>query len=255
LLAVRENEWGSSVGALERIDKVLSETGRFSRKEARNLVRKGQVVVNGVQIKTPESKVDPQGITLSVAGEEILWQRSVYLLLNKPAGLLTATEDRHQPTVLDLFPKELQKQGISPVGRLDKDTEGLLIFTNDGTLAHRLISPKYHVDKRYFAKTEGTVDREDQEAFAVGMRLEDGTCCLPAKLELAGENCCYVTLREGKFHQVKRMLAQCGKPVTYLKRLSMGPVLLDENLSSGAWRPLSEAEVAALRECCGLTEE
>jgi 16S rRNA pseudouridine516 synthase len=167
-------------------------------------------------------------------------------MLNKPGGVLTATEDRREKTVLDLLPPELQKQQLRPVGRLDKDTEGLLLLTNNGELAHRLLSPKSHVDKVYYAETEGTVEEADVTAFEEGMTLGDGLVCQSAGLERLGEGKCLVTLREGKFHQVKRMLAARGKPVLYLRRLSMGPLLLDPQLEIGHWRHLTQEEVTAL---------
>ena len=180
-------------------------------------------------------------------------------MLHKPAGVLTATEDRKQPTVLDLLPPELRRIGLAPVGRLDKDTEGLLLLTNDGELAHRLLSPKYHVDKRYLARVDGELSAADAEAFARGMTLGDGLeClpagleCLPAGLELLSPQEALVTLREGKFHQVKRMLAARGAPVLYLKRLSMGPLTLDDSLAAGAYRLLRAEEISALYRVCGL---
>ena len=167
-------------------------------------------------------------------------------MLNKPAGDLTATEDRRQETVLDLLPPELRRRALSPVGRLDKDTEGLLLLTNDGQLAHRLLSPKSHVDKVYYARVDGALEPGDIAAFAAGMTLGDGLECLPAGLEILSPTEALVTLREGKFHQVKRMLAARGKPVLYLKRLSMGRLRLDPALAPGAWRMLTEEERSAL---------
>ncbi|MCD8366709.1 MAG: 16S rRNA pseudouridine(516) synthase [Clostridiales bacterium] len=238
----------------ERVDKLLANTGRFSRKEVRELIHRRQVSVNGALVLRPETKVESEGAVLQVAGEEIPCGGYTYLMLNKPAGVLTATEDRRQATVMDLLPPELRRQKLAPVGRLDKDTEGLLLLTNDGVMTHRLLSPNYHVDKVYLAETEGTVDDSDVAAFAAGLTLGDGTRCQPAGLEAVGENLCLVTLREGKFHQVKRMLAQRGKPVRRLTRLSMGPLTLDKTLAPGAFRPLDSPEVAALARCCGLAE-
>ncbi|MCD7837524.1 MAG: rRNA pseudouridine synthase [Clostridiales bacterium] len=231
-----------------RLDKLLADTGLWSRKEARDLIRRGQVTVDGAVVKQPEAKVDPAQSSLTAAGQPVVWQKYTYVMLNKPAGVLTATEDRRQPTVLDLLPPELRRKQLRPVGRLDKDTEGLLLLTDDGALAHRLLAPRSHVDKVYFAETEGTVDDGDIAAFAAGMTLEDGLVCQSAGLERLGPEQCLVTLREGKFHQVKRMMAACGKPVRYLKRLSMGPLALDEVLEPGAWRFLTEAEIHALRK-------
>ena len=166
--------------------------------------------------------------------------------------MLTATEARRQPTVLDLLPAEYRRIGVAPVGRLDKDTTGLLLLTDDGELAHRLLSPKYHVDKRYLARVDGPLSQADVDACASGITLSDGTECLPAGLELLPENRCIVTLRQGKFHQVKRMLASRGAPVITLHRLSMGTLSLPEDLLPGRWRPLTVEETAALRQSCGL---
>ena len=179
-------------------------------------------------------------------GEDIGYQRFTYIMLHKPAGVLSAVEDKRQKTVLDLLPEELQKRGLSPVGRLDKDTEGLLLLTNDGELTHKLLSPRHHVDKVYYARVDGKLEEKDCAAFAAGMTLGDGLECMPAKLEILGDSEALVTLQEGKFHQVKRMLAACGKPVTYLRRLSMGPLKLDETLPCGSFRHLTADELAAL---------
>lgn len=238
----------------ERIDRLLTETGRWSRREARELIRRRLVTVNGVAVVKAEARVETEGLSLLVAGEPVVWSRFVYLMMNKPAGVLTATEDSRQPTVLDLLPQEYRRRGVAPVGRLDKDTEGLLLLTDDGAVAHRLLSPRRHVDKVYLAETEGTVDRADVAAFEKGMVLEDGTKCLPAGLMSAGEDLCLVTLQEGKFHQVKRMLAQRGKPVRRLKRLSMGPLSLGEELAPGEYRLLNREELSQLQRCCGMEE-
>lgn len=229
-----------------RIDKLMADTGRWSRREARELIRAGRVRINGEIVCRSDEKADTEQFRLEVDGEPVTWQRFTYLMMNKPAGILTATRDRNQRTVLDLLSPELRKQELSPVGRLDKDTEGLLLLTNDGALSHRLLSPKSHVDKVYYAEISGTVDTGDVLAFAQGMTLDDGLVCQSALLESLGEGKCLVTLREGKFHQVKRMLAQRGKPVQYLKRLSMGGLTLDESLEKGAYRPLSETELQSL---------
>lgn len=234
--------------AQQRLDKVLGETGRWSRKEARGLIRRGLVTVDGATVRQPEYKVEPENAEVIVEGQAIVWQRHCYLMLNKPAGVLTATEDRNQQTVLDLLPERYRRQGVAPVGRLDKDTEGLLLLTNDGDLAHRLTSPRYHVEKVYLAAVDGTVDAQDAAAFAAGLTLGDGTRCRPAELKPLGPGRCQVTLREGKYHQVKRMLAACGKPVTALERVSMGPLRLDRALSRGAYRPLTPEEIQALRQ-------
>ena len=237
---------------MERLDKLLAGTGKWSRREVKALVRQGLVRVDGRLAASAEDKLDPAAAVVTVAGETISLCRFTYVMLHKPAGVLTATEDRKQPTVLDLLPPELRRIGLAPVGRLDKDTEGLLLLTNDGELAHRLLSPKYHVEKRYLARVDGELSATDAEAFARGMTLGDGLECLPAGLEVLPDRVCIVTLREGKFHQVKRMLAARGAPVLYLKRLSMGPLVLEDSLAAGAYRLLRAEEISALYRVCGL---
>ncbi len=233
---------------MERLDKILAGTGRWSRREVRDLVRAGRVTADGAAVRTADGKYEREGLDLRVDGEQVLAPLFTYLMLHKPAGLVSATEDPRQPTVLELLPAHLRKIGLFPAGRLDKDTEGLLLLTNDGELAHALLSPKKHVDKTYFVRTDGVLDGEDAGAFARGMTLGDGYTCLPAGLEpLEEPGTALVTLREGKYHQIKRMLAALGKPVIYLKRLTMGPLTLDEGLAAGAWRPLTEAELSALK--------
>lgn len=237
---------------MERLDKLLAGTGKWSRREVKALVRQGLVRVDGRLAASAEDKLDPAAAVVTVAGETVALHRFTYVMMHKLAGVLTATEDRKQPTVLDLLPPELRRIGLAPVGRLDKDTEGLLLLTNDGELAHRLLSPKYHVDKRYLARVDGELSAADTEAFARGMTLGDGLECLPAGLEVLPDRVCIVTLREGKFHQVKRMLAARGAPVLYLKRLSMGPLTLDDSLAAGAYRLLRAEEISALYRACGL---
>ena len=240
------------MGKKLRLDKLLSDTGRWSRTEARDLIRGGSVTVDGVVLRQPEDKADPDTAAIAVDGVPLGWTAYRYLLLNKPAGYLTATEDACAPTVMDLIPAELRKAGLAPVGRLDKDTTGLLLITDDGALAHGLLSPRRHVDKVYLAWVDGAGTEEDCAAFARGIVLGDGTKCLPARLELPRPGLCRVTVREGKFHQVKRMLAGRGLPVKALKRVSMGPLKLDETLEEGRVRPLTEKEIAALRQAAGL---
>ncbi len=237
---------------MERLDKIIANRGLATRREAKELVRQGRVLVNGVPAVSAEQKLSPETDTITVDGTAVTGERHCYLLLHKPAGVLSATEDRRQPTVLDLLEPEQRRRGLSPVGRLDKDTEGLLLLTDDGELTHRLLSPRYHVDKVYYARVDGTPDDADAAAFAAGLRLEDGLQCLPAVLEPLGPGECLVTLREGKFHQVKRMLAARGKPVQYLKRLAMGPLRLEPELKPGSARALTAAELSALRQICGL---
>ena len=237
---------------MERIDKLLSATGRWSRREVKELIRQGRVLADGRAVVKPEEKLDPASAVLTVDGQSVDCAPFVYVMLHKPAGVVSATEDRDQPTVLDLLPPELRRRGLFPVGRLDKDTTGLLLLTDDGALAHELLSPRKHVDKVYLARVEGRVDGEDVRALGAGMALADGTVCLPAGLEpVADGSACLVTLREGKYHQVKRMLAARGKPVLALHRLRMGPLTLDGALEPGKWRFLTYEEEAGLKETGG----
>lgn len=233
---------------MERLDKILAGTGRWSRREVRDLVRAGRVTVNGAVALHADDKISREGLALAVDGKAVSGEEFVYLMLNKPAGLVSATEDPRQATVLDLLPAHLRRVGLFPAGRLDKDTVGLLLLTNDGPLAHRLLSPKKHVDKTYFVQVEGALDGGDVEAFASGMVLPDGLVCQSAVLKpLEAPSEALVTIREGKYHQIKRMLAERGKPVRYLRRLTMGPLSLDPGLEEGAWRPLTVEELGALR--------
>lgn len=231
---------------MERLDKLLAATGKWSRKEAKALVKAGRVRVAGALPKGPEDKV-AAGTPVTVDGRPIVTEKYVYVMLHKPAGVISSTEDPREKTVLSLLPGELRRMGLFPVGRLDKDTEGLLLLTNDGPLAHQLLAPGKHVDKVYYAEVEGQLEEGDRAAFQDGLTLADGTVCLPAELEILDPaSRGLVTVREGKYHQVKRMLAARGKPVTYLKRLAMGPLTLDPDLPAGAWRPLTPAERALL---------
>ena len=235
----------------QRLDKIIASTGRFSRREVKLLVRQGRVLVDGVPARSAEDRMAPETAEITVDGERLAWRRYTWLMMNKPAGVLSATEDGRGKTVLVLLPEELRRRELFPVGRLDKDTEGLLLLTNEGGLAHDLLSPKKHVDKVYYARTAGELEEADCRAFAAGMVLGDGLECLPAGLEIlsagAGGSEALVTLREGKFHQVKRMLAARGKPVLYLKRMKMGNLTLDPALEPGEYRFLTEEEVALLR--------
>ncbi len=233
--------------AKERLDKLMASTGRWSRKEAKILIKEGRVLVDGIPAASGDDKFDPAVNEILVDGEDLGYQTYTYVMLHKPAGILSATEDKRQQTVLDLLSPELQKQGLFPVGRLDKDTEGLLLMTNDGDLAHRLLAPKSHVDKVYYARLDNPLGSADQAAFEKGITLGDGTECMPAGLELLGDGReVLITLREGKFHQVKRMTASRGAEVLYLKRLSMGTLQLDETLEKGTYRHLTREEVFAL---------
>ena len=229
---------------MERLDKLLAGTGRWSRREVKVLVKEGRVLVDGVPAASAEQKIDPALSKVQVDREELVLGGFTYVMLHKPVGVLSATEDARQKTVLDLLSPELRRRGLFPVGRLDKDSEGLLLLTDDGDLAHRLLSPRWHVDKVYRVWLDVPLGEADREAFAAGVTLADGTVCRPAGLELLADGReALVTLHEGKYHQIKRMCASRGSAVCRLKRLSMGPLVLDEGLKPGAYRLLTAEEV------------
>lgn len=241
-----------------RIDRYLSEMGAGTRSELKKMIRKGQVSVDGETVKDPGYSVEP-GQKVLCAGVPVEYETEVYYLMNKPAGVITATEDRHQKTVLDLIGERTRKD-LFPVGRLDRDTTGLLLITNDGEMGHRLLSPKKHVDKRYRALVSGEVNAEDVRKFAEGLRVDEELTALPTELEILeiraeGEekrSVVEVVIREGKFHQIKRMFGAVGKEVLELKRLTMGPLRLDPDLGEGQWRRLTEKELKELREITGM---
>ena len=243
-----------------RLDKFLSEMGVGTRQEVKQYIRKGKVEVDGEIAKRPELKVDETKANVTLDGERIGYASYVYYMLNKPSGVVSATEDKREKTVIDLI-KGQKRKDLFPVGRLDKDTEGLLLITNDGDLAHQLLSPKKHVDKVYRARIEGQVTAEDAALFAKGLEIddEDGAWrAMPAKLNILSsgpESEVEITIREGKFHQIKRMFEAVDKKVVYLKRLSMGSLRLDESLALGEYRELTEDEVQALKESKGHTND
>lgn len=239
-----------------RLDRFLAEMGKGSRSQIKQSVRKGLVQVNGQVVKAPESKVDPEADQITYAGTLVPYAALEYYLLHKPAGYVSATEDRREKTVLELIP-ERKRKDLFPVGRLDKDTEGLLLITNDGDLAHRLLHPKKHVDKTYYAEVAGPLTEAMVRQFAEGVDIGDDTLTEPAVLkaarrqddapnDLRSRACVEITLHEGRFHQIKRMFQAVGSEVLYLRRLSMGPLQLDPALTVGKCRPLTEEEKAAL---------
>ena len=229
--------------AKNRLDKLLADSGHFTRNEARKAIRAGRVTVNGRAATKPEEKYDAEIDLISADGEQLNCAAVRYLMLYKPAGVLSATDDPKQETVLDLLAPELKHLGLFPVGRLDKDTTGLLLLTNDGDFAHRVISPKKHVPKRYRARVDGPLLAEDVAAFAEGIALADGTECLPAHLDLTGPDEGLVTIYEGKYHQVKRMFASRGRTVVALHREQIGILKLDPKLRPGDYRELSAKEL------------
>lgn len=236
-----------------RLDKFLVACAVGSRTEVKNLLKAGRVTVNGKKEKSVKLQINEDKDEICFDGQKLEYEEFVYYMMNKPQGVISATEDPKHRTVLDLLDDLARSKEVFPVGRLDIDTHGLLLLTNDGKLAHALLSPKRHVDKTYLAQVEGIMTQEDVEKFAQGIPLKDFTC-QPAKLELVSvdmekeESLVRVTIAEGKFHQVKRMVAYCGKEVVDLQRLTMGTLVLDEDLKCGEWRRLTKEELEGLLE-------
>ncbi len=229
-----------------RLDKMLAHAGFGSRKEVKEYIRKGYVLVNGEVITNDDYKVDEVNDEVVIADNNVCYEKMIYILLNKPDGYVSATYDNYDPTVLDLI-DGYEKRNIFPVGRLDKDTVGLLLITNDGELAHRLLSPKNHVDKKYYLRYDGKIPKNIQEQFESGIILDDGYTCMPAKFIDLGNNEAHIIIKEGKYHQVKRMMQSVGCEVTFLQRIEFGPLVLDKNISEGEYRSLSESELQALK--------
>ena len=239
------------MGKKMRVDKLLSNVGVASRAELKKYCKQGLISVNGKVINNPGVQVDSENDEVTFNGERILYREFVYIMLNKPDGYISATFDKHDPIVLDLIDSSYLVFEPFPVGRLDKDTEGLLVLTNDGQLAHRVLSPKKHVPKTYYAKIQGKVTEDDILAFEKGVVLDDGYETMPSQLKILKSDEMSeieLTIHEGKFHQVKRMFESVGKKVVYLKRLSMGKLKLDESLELGAYRELTEEEVKLIEE-------
>lgn len=234
---------------MERLDKFLVEAGVGSRSQVKDILKAGRVAVDGRAERDNSRKIDPATQTVTLDGEILGGRCRMVVMLHKPAGFVTATEDKVERTVMELLPQALRHQDLKPVGRLDKETEGLLLFTNDGDLLHRLISPKKEVAKIYYARHEGTATQADVEAFAAGLTLRDGTVCRPAKLEPLGPGESLITVCEGKYHQVRRMMASRGKHVEYLQRRQEGCIAL-EDLPCGQCRKLTPAEISALEAEC-----
>ena len=233
-----------------RIDKCLADCGLGTRSEVKSLLKAKRITVNGKVVTNGKVQVNPETDVILFDGEKIQYEEFVYIMMNKPKGVVSATEDNLHKTVLDLIDPLYFKKGVFPVGRLDIDTHGLLLLTNDGELAHRLLSPKKHVTKIYQARVEGVMTPEDAAAFERGIVLSDGTECMPARLDILSttqdESVVQIHLKEGKFHQVKRMVKACGKTVVDLERLTMEPLKLDERLALGESRPLTEEELQLL---------
>ncbi|MFR7489398.1 MAG: pseudouridine synthase [Romboutsia timonensis] len=239
------------MGKKMRVDKLLSNVGVASRAELKKYCKQSLISVNGKVINNPGVQVDSESDDIRFNGEKIVYREFVYIMLNKPDGYISATFDKYDPIVLDLIDQSYLVFEPFPVGRLDKDTEGLLVLTNDGQLAHRVLSPKKHVPKTYYAKIQGKVTEEDILAFEKGVILDDGYETMPSQLKILKSDDMSeieLTIHEGKFHQVKRMFESVGKKVVYLKRLSMGKLKLDESLGLGEYRELTEEEVKLIEE-------
>lgn len=233
-----------------RLDKFLADAGAGTRSQVKGFLKKGLVTVNGEPARKPEQKISPETDLIVFQGTVLSYTEFYYYMLNKPSGYVSATDDNTAPTVLSLL-KGAPGKDLFPVGRLDKDTEGLLLITNDGALAHRLLSPRHHVDKTYFVRADGAVTEDDCSRLEAGVDIGEDRLTLPARAALLSSGPVSeveLTIHEGKFHQVKRMFQAVGKPVLYLRRLSMGSLTLDETLPPGQYRPLREEELAALRK-------
>lgn len=235
-----------------RLDKFLSEMSGWTRSEVKKIVRTGSVTVDGNEVKKPETKIDEKLSIVRVDGRQIKYNKYEYYMLNKPKGFVSATTDREHKTVVDIISSS-EKKDLFPVGRLDIDTEGLLLITNDGELAHRLLAPKNHVEKTYYVEVSGILDDVDVDAVEKGLDIGEEKNTIPAKMEILKTDIqnnissCYLTIHEGKFHQVKRMMKKLGKTVTYLKRVSMGSLILDSKLKKGNYRKLTEQEIIELK--------
>ncbi len=230
-----------------RLDKFLVHVGYASRTEGTKLIRKGCVLVDGVLCKSPATHIDPDTQTVTVCGEVLSYQRFTYLMMNKPAGYISATDDPRLKTVLDLLSETQQRLGLFPCGRLDRDTVGLLLLTNDGDLAHRLLSPKHHAEKSYFFHCAHPLLQEEIDRLEAGVTLEDGYQTLPCQVIMETPTQGVITVTEGKFHQIKRMLQACDNEITYLKRVKFGGISLDPSLEEGQVRPLTQSEIGQLQ--------
>lgn len=228
---------------VQRLDKFLSAQLGITRSEAKELIKRRVVTVGGTVAKLFDMKIDPEKDTVCSEGKEVTYRKHIYIMMNKPQGVVCSTKDGESKTVLELLPDSIRREGLFPAGRLDKDTEGFVFITDDGVLAHNILSPKHHVDKTYFAKLENSATEDDIKAFEEGLSIDGGDVCLPAKLEiLADPHEVLITIREGMYHQIKRMAQARNNKVLYLKRISIGGVKLDENLALGEWREMLHKE-------------
>lgn len=228
---------------VQRLDKIISNSGMLSRKDTAKIIRKGAVAINDKIVTEPSFKVDPHTDKITVNNKPFTYKQHYHIMLNKPQGYITATEDFKDKTVLDLIGDEIPKKRLCPAGRLDKDTEGFVFLTTDGNLAHKVTGPKNHVEKKYYVEIDESMEKDFIEAFKKGVVLDDGTLCKSAILEIISEKSGYLTITEGKFHQVKRMFNCVSRNVTFLKRISIGQVTLDSSLNPGEYRELTYDEV------------
>jgi 16S rRNA pseudouridine516 synthase len=235
---------------MERIDKIIASQGKYSRSEVKKLVRDGRVTLDGKAVKSSDIKADPDQCNIAIDGKSIGYKKHLYIMLNKPQGVVSATEDTDHKTVIDLVPKELKRDGLFPAGRLDGDTVGFVLITDDGDFAHRILSPKNHIMKTYHATLQRPVTQEDIDAFRNGIELKDGTLCLEAQVRpLEGdEPMAEIKICEGKYHQVKRMFAALGNKVVFLRRVKMGKLSLDESLGEGQCREITAEELRLIQE-------
>ena len=230
-----------------RLDKFLGVTGCATRSESKKIIRSGGVTVNGRAARSPDEKVDPQNDRVCFCGKNVVYRKYTYILMNKPEGVVSATEDGKDKTVIDLLPDDMRKNDLFPCGRLDKNTLGLMLITDNGELAHRLLAPKSHVEKKYYFRSKFPLTKDEAARFENGLILDDGYETKPARIELLGDgNEGIITLVEGKYHQIKRMLDALGNKITYLERISFGPLRLDSKMERGAWRYLSDDEISAI---------
>lgn len=228
---------------VQRLDKFLSAQLGITRSEAKELIKRRVVTVGGTVAKLFDMKIDPEKDTVCSEGKEVTYRKHIYIMMNKPQGVVCSTRDSESKTVLELLPDSIRREGLFPAGRLDKDTEGFVFITDDGVLAHNILSPKHHVDKTYFAKLESPATEDDIKAFEGGLAIDGGDVCLPAKLEiLTDPHEVLITISEGMYHQIKRMAQARNNKVLYLKRISIGGVKLDESLALGEWREMLHKE-------------
>lgn len=234
---------------MERLDKIIASQGQYSRSEVKKLVKGGRVTLDGSVVKNSDIKADPDKSVIAIDGKVLRYKKHIYIMLNKPQGVVSATDDRDHKTVIDLVPKELMRDGLFPAGRLDGDTVGFVLITDDGDFAHEILSPKNHIMKTYHATLERPVTEEDIRAFREGIELKDGTLCLEAEVRNLDSDTPMAEIKicEGKYHQVKRMFAALGNRVVFLKRVKMGELSLDESLEEGQCREITPEELILIR--------